>query len=262
MMHYTSDPLSKYIGKTYGHLTITGIDRNRMRTSSGRATYVFADCDCGNCGKSYNLAKLKRGETKSCGHLKYQHGRQRKFNKIEFFDSYGIIYCGETPFYFDIEDYPILDGRYWYEDDYGYLTHAYTIDNKTFYKKFHKLVMGMAGDSNYLIDHKNRRPNDNRKCNLRICRHKENDRNNGLYKNNTSGFIGVYFDKARRKWSARICVDGKNISLGRYDELSDAIRARLVGELRYFGDFSPQRELFEDYLSKEEIEEVLNERIN
>lgn len=251
------DRLNKYIGIKYGHLTITGIDRNRMSISKSRLTYVFADCDCGICGKSYTLEKLKRGETRSCGHLKHQHGRQRKFNNIDFFDTYGIIYCKDTPFYFDIEDFPLLDGKYWYEDNHGYLKHAYTINGKTFYEKFHNVVMGIPEGSEYLVDHKNRKPNDNRKSNLRICLHKENDRNNNLYKNNSSGFTGVSFDKSRNKWVARIMVDRKDIFLGRYDKIQDAIKARLIGELNYFGDFSPQSDLFEDYLSREEIEEEM-----
>lgn len=238
------DRLNKYIGLKYGYLTITGIDRVRMSSPNNRSTYVIADCDCGVCGKSYNLARLKSGATKSCGHLKLQHGRQYKTNKIELFNSYGVIYCKEKPFYFDIEDLDILSNKYWYEDDHGYLTHAYTVDGKCYYIRFHRIIMN-ASYSMY-VDHINRKKNDNRKSNLRICSHKENDRNNNLYKNNTSGIIGVYYDHYKNKWVAHICVNRKNIYLGGYNIFEDAIKARLKGEIKYFGDFAPQKHLYQE----------------
>ena len=57
---------------------------------------------------------------------------------------------------------------------------------EAYYEKFHKILMGVESKSKYCVDHINRNKNDNRKSNLRICRHKENDRNNNLYKNNIS----------------------------------------------------------------------------
>lgn len=248
---------NEYIGKKYGCLTITGIDIDRTTKSDNSITYVFADCDCGTCGKSYNLSKIKRGETKSCGHLKIQHGRQRKFNKIELFDTYGIIYCKNTPFYFDKEDLPLLQGKYWYEKEDGYLTHAYTINGKTYYEKFHKILMGLEPNSQYCVDHINRKRNDNRKTNIRVCTHQENDRNNNLYKNNTSGFIGVSYNIKRKKWVSRICVNRKNIYLGNYTNKNDAIRARLLAEIKYFGYFAPQQKLFDQYLEKEQLKEFI-----
>ena len=244
------DTIKNYIGKKYGLLTITGIDEERTNNSNNSMVYVIADCDCGLCGKSYNLSKMKRGDVKSCGHLKYIHGRQRKFNRIDIQNEYGIIYCEDTPFYFDKEDLCLLEGKYWYMDDYGYLTHAYTINGRTYYEKFHKILMRVESKSKYCVDHINRNKNDNRKSNLRICRHKENDRNNNLYKNNKSGYIGVSYDERRNKWVSRICVDRKSIILGYYSEKDDAIKSRLRGEIKYFGEFAPQKELFKNYLKE------------
>ena len=51
--------IEEYIGKKYGCLTVTGIDRERRNSVNNRITYVFADCDCGCKNKSYNLSKLK-----------------------------------------------------------------------------------------------------------------------------------------------------------------------------------------------------------
>lgn len=53
-------------------------------------------------------------------------------------------------------------------------------------------------------------------------------------KNNTSGVKGLSWDKAREQWSAYIQVQGKRVSLGRYDKKEDAVKARLVAEEKYF----------------------------
>ena len=43
-------------------------------------------------------------------------------------------------------------------------------------------------------------------------------------------------------------ADGKEINLGYFDNIEDAVKARLEGELKYFGaEFAPQRHLFEQY---------------
>ena len=56
---------------------------------------------------------------------------------------------------------------------------------------------------------------------------------------NTSGKKGVTWDNWTNRWQARISVkiDGKyrNIYLGRFDTVEEAITARLNGELKYLG---------------------------
>ena len=243
--------LETHIGEKYNHLTITGVDRERMKKCNYSDSFVFADCDCGVCHKSYNFAKIKRGETKSCGHLKFVH-RQRKTNIITLYKDYGIIKTSnfqEKEYLFDIEDVAILNGKYWYEDDYGYLTTAVKVDGKYKYLKFHRLVM--SAKKGQYVDHKNRNRADNRKENLRICSHIDNDRNRSVQKNNTSGIIGVGWDKSRNKWIATIKNNGKTIHLGRFDNKVNAIKARLKAEKVYFGEFAPQAELFDKYLEVE-----------
>ena len=46
---------------------------------------------------------------------------------------------------------------------------------------------------------------------------------------------------------ARIVLNKKDIYLGRYSNKEDAIKARLEAEIKYFGEFAPQRHLFEQY---------------
>lgn len=53
-------------------------------------------------------------------------------------------------------------------------------------------------------------------------------------KNNTSGHTGVYWDNARQKWVAHLTINYKKKTLGYYDKLEDAIKARIDGEEKYF----------------------------
>lgn len=96
------------------------------------------------------------------------------------------------------------------------------------------------------VDHINRNPSDNRKENLRICSHMENMHNRKLNKNNKSGVAGVF--KLNKKWSSKISVNYNNINLGRFNTFEEAVTARLLFELEFFGiQFAPQRNLFEEY---------------
>ena len=252
--------LEDYIGQTFNHLTITGVDRERMNDEKlikGHYvnSYVFADCDCGVCHRSYNINKIKRGETKSCGHLCLQHGRQYKHNNFKFMEEYGIIFTqDETAFYFDLEDYKYLENKFWYNSN-GYLVHCYIDENgKNIYERFHRLIMSASEDQ--IVDHINRNTTDNRKINLRICTHQENDMNRNLFSTNTSGVMGVFYNTNKNKWDARIKYCQRTINLGRFKKFKNAVRARLKGELLYFKDFSPQLHLLKDYFTSEEIEEL------
>ena len=100
----------------------------------------------------------------------------------------------------------------------------------------HRIVWAMNyGEipEGFLVDHINGNGTDNRIENLRLVSHKQNMMNQKKPKSNTSGHVGVYWNKARKKWVAAIMVDGKNKSLGYYKEKDDAINARKAGEKLY-----------------------------
>ena len=111
-------------------------------------------------------------------------------------------------------------------------------------------------NGNVIVDHIDKNTFNNKLSNLRITDRTNNVRNSSIGKNNTSGVIGVNFRKDRNKWRAFIMVDRKQISLGTYEDINEAIKARLEGELKYFGEFSPQIDLFEKY--GVEIPEISN----
>jgi len=83
------------------------------------------------------------------------------------------------------------------------------------------------------IDHINGDRSDNRACNLREVSRIENQRNRCLPGNNTSGRIGVSYNKRDQRWTAHIGVDGKHVSLGYFPRKDDAITARAAAEARH-----------------------------
>lgn len=83
---------------------------------------------------------------------------------------------------------------------------------------------------NLFTDHINRNKLDNRKNNLRTTNKSLNSLNRDSIKTNTSGFYGVHFDSWSNKWRAEIRINGKRRNLGRYEDISDAVKARKEAE--------------------------------
>lgn len=83
------------------------------------------------------------------------------------------------------------------------------------------------------IDHINGDRSDNRISNLRIATKTQNRMNQGVPKNNKSGFVGVSWAKHKGQWMASISVAGKKINLGYYELIDDAISARKLANEKY-----------------------------
>ena len=83
------------------------------------------------------------------------------------------------------------------------------------------------------IDHINGVKHDNRISNLRAVTGLENCRNKPLSSSNTSGYMGVSYNKRMRKWVAKIGVSRKLIYLGCFENKEDAIEARRIAEINY-----------------------------
>ena len=209
-------------------------------------------CEC-NCDKHKQInaigTKIKNGYKLSCG----CYTKERIYNAIKKYnvfseklcDVYGEYYIGYTSntnneFYIDAENYEKVKKYCWTE----------TINNG-----FHRLISVING-KNVLLhqflgfkhhDHIDRNELNNRKYNLRQCSQKENCRNSSKRKDNTSGVTGVYWRKDRQKWVANIICNDKYYALGCFVKKEDAIRSRLQAEAKYFGEFAPQKHLFEAY---------------
>ena len=83
------------------------------------------------------------------------------------------------------------------------------------------------------VDHINGKKDDNRWCNLRDVTRIENLKNQKVRKSNSSGFMGVHWCKNQEKWISRICNNSKNVCLGSFSDIQDAVRAREQANIKY-----------------------------
>jgi hypothetical protein len=77
----------------------------------------------------------------------------------------------------------------------------------------------------FCIDHANGKRSDNRFENLREATKSQNNCNRDKRSDNITGFKGVHWEKARKKWRASICIGGKQECIGRYETKEQAAAA-------------------------------------
>lgn len=96
-------------------------------------------------------------------------------------------------------------------------------------------VHGKWPDPEKVIDHINGDHMDDRIENLREVTMSENMRNAKQYKNNTSGVVGVIYEKASNKWRVNITPPNttKSKYLGSFKNKEDAIKVRKDAEKMY-----------------------------
>ena len=102
--------------------------------------------------------------------------------------------------------------------------------------KMHRLIYKFFNgdfDESLHVDHINGDRSDNRIKNLRIVMCEENTRNRKLSTKNTSGYMGVSYVKKCGKWKASVGYNGKDIHLGFFDKIEDAIKARKEADRKY-----------------------------
>lgn len=85
----------------------------------------------------------------------------------------------------------------------------------------------------FLIDHEDQNPSNCSIDNLRQATVEVNRKNSKRYTNNTSGKMGVHWDKLRKKWMAQVKVDRRQKNLGRFDTYEEAVAIRKEAELIY-----------------------------
>ncbi|MDP9651719.1 hypothetical protein [Paraburkholderia caledonica] len=140
----------------------------------------------------------------------------------------------------DDEDYERLNRHIWRIDERGYVVRSLprVRNQPRIMVPMHRDVMGLGyGDPRH-VDHRFGVKADNRKSELRICDNAQNHWNVGVRPDNTSGFKGVHWVKAKRKWQARICAYQKRISLGYFESAEEAHKAYCAAALRIHGEFA------------------------
>lgn len=223
-------------GKVFGKLTVIKRGEDYISPNGRKQPRWWCQCECNgeNSLKLIQGGALVSGYTQSCGCLQKEKASKifKKYNTYDLTGEYGIGYTfNDEEFYFDIEDYDLIKDYCWRLDKDGYAITNF--DNK--HIKMHRLVMNCPDDME--IDHEFHDEWDNRKEFLRIVTHPQNQRNQGLQSNNTSGVTGVCWHKWSEKWQAYIEKDGKRINLGLFDNFNEAVEVRKNAELEYFGEY-------------------------
>lgn len=222
--------------KQFGRWHVIGKTPTRL---GGDALYWLCECSCVNHTVRYvNGASLRNNRSQSCGCLNREISAQMcksriTANKYDLSREYGIGWTDNgDEFYFDLEDYDKIKNYHWHLDKYGYIVAC--IDDTTV--KMHRIVTNCPSD--YDVDHKCHKLNDNRKSQLRVCKHQNNTMNTKIPSNNTSGAKGVCWDKSRNLWEAYIKINQHKKHLGRFANFQDAVNARKQAEDELFGEFS------------------------
>lgn len=200
-------------------------------------------CSVKGCGRTKKVNMIY-GEGPYCAkhqnHIK-NYGKIKTItrstpNEIILYDNYAEvvlrnIYHKEVcRTIIDLEDVELVRNYKWYMNRQGYVAS----DSNKERNHLHRFVMN-AKKREY-IDHINRNILDNRKINLRFVTNRINTANTKISKNNTSGVVGVYFSKPRKKWIAQIFYMYKPIYLGGFGTIEEATKVRKDAELKYFGE--------------------------
>ena len=144
---------------------------------------------------------------------------------------YGTIPDG-TRFCIDADMVEIIKDKSFYRCRQGYASEYLTDCHGI---KLHEYLY--PHKEGYEIDHINLNTFDNRRCNIRYCTHQQNQMNQPIQKNNTSGVSGVSWYAPRGKFRARIKISQHEIHLGYYGTFEEAVQARNVGMECMFGEY-------------------------
>lgn len=155
-------------------------------------------------------------------------------------------------------DYDGLIKHKWYaapsKDKFGVISTRYaqtTIGKKSI--GMHRMILGLSNGDTKKVDHKDHDGLNNQRDNIRLCEHYQNMQNRKKHRG-TSKYFGVSLHVTHLKrwskkqgkmvtyssarWWAKIVVDKKQISLGRFDNEFDAAKCYDEAAKKYHGEFA------------------------
>lgn len=245
-----------HTGSTYGNLTIVGKAPNFPSRDTPR---VFARCVCG-VERSTTLRAVIEGYAQKCccglgGRIERPLATPKE-NRIKSTPSWGVLrelldykqetgklFWRERPSeYFPAGNELQWNGRYANTEAFTYLSPQGYYRGNLFDSSYnaHRIIWKwMTGeDSPLQIDHINGDRADNRWSNLREANRAQNFWNAKRRSYNTSGKKGVYFNKGKGKWDARITHYGRPVFLGRFETFEEAKTCRENAEQFYHKGFT------------------------
>jgi len=161
---------------------------------------------------------------------------------------------GGADFGFNMKQIPLTQGKFALVDDedfervnqFKWQAHCersiwYTLrslprrEGKRLVMRLHRLILNAP--PNMQVDHINGNGLDNRKENLRLCTHSQNNWNR-IKKRGSSKFKGVHWHKVGKQWSSQICYNRKKIYLGLFQDPATAAKVYDDAAKKYFGVFA------------------------
>lgn len=100
----------------------------------------------------------------------------------------------------------------------------------------HRVILGAPVGVE--VDHRDSNGLDNRRRNIRLASHAENNWNKGVQANNRSGLKGIWFHAASRKWRASIQTSGRTTDLGLHSTKEEAHAAYTLAAIQLHGTFA------------------------
>lgn len=214
-------PNGNLAGKRFGRLLVIELDHKEPLKGGGNILFWKCLCDCGNY-KVVRGNNLRTGNTKSCGCLQKEcrktnlktHGKRntrlynvwskikdRCYNKnnqaYKLYGERGIKMCEE-----------------WINNFESFYDWAMSNGYNDTAKKYECTIDRIDNNGNYCPE------------NCRWVDASIQQRNKRIQKNNNSGYKGIYFSKTENKYCAQIGFNKKQITIGRFDSIKQAIEAR------------------------------------
>ena len=165
-------------------------------------------CRCTLCGyiSERNHSQIQKRKGKPCSKCIPDY-HFRVFGTA----AYGTLPSGEE-FIIDVDDMKRVNEYYWHIGKEGYAISTQRNNEDTL--RLHNFIMNFSPSPKLYVDHINRKKLDCRKSNLRIVTAQQNAMNKSRQKNNTTGFVGVTFEKSQGYYKARIGLNNRRIHIG------------------------------------------------
>lgn len=195
---------------------------------------------CLNLWKRTSISSFKKGLVFPYEHRHYtnEYNIQSDFVQVFCYDTHGKCKGSFLVDYLDF--YKIKDAHWKFDKD------GYPFSEK--YGKLHQYLMSTP--KGHEVDHINRNKKDNRRSNLNIVNRTNNNYNQNMQKNNTSGLVGVRPHKGQNSWDVELRCEGIRYRKTFPTKLEAAIYRRKL-ELEY-----------SRYFLRPELEEYLLENIS
>lgn len=143
----------------------------------------------------------------------------------------------------DDADYEELSKKKWWfrnvrsEKRVGYACRSVRIGGHKRSVMMHRQVLGLGWDTSIQVDHIDGNGLNNQRSNLRVCDNSKNHMNQGVLKNNTTGYTGIYLDRRNNRFYVYINVNKKRHSCRSFKTFEEAKQARINAEIEHFGEF-------------------------